>query len=108
MLNNMRDQLLNTNSLVDFVDVLSKFYDLKNCRPYKLVLTLLTKNIIKHLDIKDRHIIDTVMQSKTLYDYLKTFGYYYDERNDTFKSTHKIKLIENINTVMTMTGCKKR
>jgi len=103
----MRNTLEKTNTLVDFVDKLSEFYDLRNCSPSKMIKQMLTTAITSAINIQDRTVIDAAINSISLYDYLNTFAKYYDSINGFLSLPHKLKFMDKINNVITITRCKK-
>lgn len=103
----MRNILEKTNTLVEFVDKLSEYYDLRNCTPSKMIKQMLTTAITTAINIQDRNVIDAAINSVSLFDYLQTFAAYYDSINKVFSFAHKHAFITKIKNVVTITSCKK-
>lgn len=103
----MLERLKKTQSMVEFIDTLAMYYDLQNNTPSKFIKDILTSRIKTAVDIQDKYVLDAASNSVTLQDYLLTFGYYYDEKNNFLNPVHRNKLISSIGNLVTVTRAKK-
>lgn len=103
----MYQSLNKTKKLVDFIDELAMFYDLRNNQPSKMILVMLSTAIKTATNINDKSVVEAALKSISLYDFLMTFAIYYDSVNDLLTDEHKKKIISKIETIVNFTRCKK-
>jgi hypothetical protein len=103
----MKEQLKKANTLVELIDTIALFYDLHNNTPSKMIKDIVTSQIKRAVNITDNYVLDAANKSITLHEYLLTFGYYYDEKNDFLNPIHRNKLIDSLPNLLTVTRAKQ-
>ncbi len=103
----MYQTLNKTTKLVDFIDELAMFYDIRNNQPSKMILVMLSTAIKLATNINDKAVVEASLKSISLYDFLMTFAVYYDSINELLTPEHKKKIIDKIETIVRFTRCKK-
>jgi len=104
----MKEALNKAQNLIDFINIVANYYDLKSNRPSKMILQILTTGITTAVNISDRAMIEAALKSMTLYDFLMVFAKYYDSVNEKLTVIHKNKITDKIETILKVASVKKK
>ena len=103
----MIQKLNATKSMSEFVDVLTDFYDLRNCRPSVFIYVMLISALRAKVNITNAVLVRELQKSVCLFDFLNLLATQYDSENIKFEQEHKQAMINNIDNIIRMTSCKK-
>jgi hypothetical protein len=103
----MISTLNKTTTLKAYILQLAEFYDLKNCKPSKMILTILLNALVIYVKLPSLD-KQKVLSADNLLNFLLFFADIYDQQNATLLDKDKTALNNKIDFLIRTTGAKRK